>query len=55
MAYVPDRSQLLHGHDPVYDNSSHESCTIISGVFRISVRRRRGAVGVEGVGCGEGD
>jgi len=25
-----------------------------SGVFRISVRRRRGAIGVEGVGCGGG-
>ena len=25
-----------------------------SGIFRISLRRERGAVGVEGVGCGEG-
>ena len=41
--------------DFLLENAYHLQCSVFrSGVFRISVRRGRGAVGVEGSGCGEG-
>jgi len=43
-----------HSHCSIYCAMTRVVWHKFSGVFRISVRRRRGAVGVDGVGCGGG-